>query len=296
MALGTFILLATLFYLLDPFSRSLPKSLPSLNLEMTSSELAQRLRQADSLYDKVLSSRKELIKKFGPNPSGVAMFPPNEYPWPAYTVCDLGDGGKWVCGLSRVEDTEDCVVYSVGINGQSSFEAELLVNTKHCHIWGYDFSVKSFGPEITRRIRHRTHFFAYGLAGNDGVTTSKGKEFPMYTLESLMRMNGHTHIDILKVDIESWEFETFATLIKSYMDKGKALPFGQLQLEIHLWDKDFPQFLEWWEMLEEAGLRPFMTEPNLVYANYNRGGSAQLAEYSFINVRSDNIFVKNIAR
>lgn len=71
---------------------------------------------------------------------------------------------------------------------------------------------------------------------------------------------GHTHIDILKVDIESWEFETLSALLEHYVDSGKPLPFGQLQLEIHLWNKSFAQFLTWWESLEAAGLRPFATE------------------------------------
>ena len=31
-------------------------------------------------------------------------------------------------------------------------------------------------------------------------------------------------------------------------------------------------------MLEKAGLRPFWTEPNLVYQNYNRDGASDLAE------------------
>ena len=38
------------------------------------------------------------------------------------------------------------------------------------------------------------------------------------------------------------------------------LPFGQLQLEIPTYDKTFEDFLEWWETLEDAGLRPFWTE------------------------------------
>lgn len=32
---------------------------------------------------------------------------------------------------------------------------------------------------------------------------------------------------------------------------------------------------------------------NLVYANYNRGSGVELAEYSFLNVRGDNAFVKD---
>jgi len=174
-----------------------------------------------------------------------------------------------------------------GINHESSFEAELLANTEHCQVWGYDFSVDSFGPQISRSLAPRTHFFPYGLAGQDHIPGAHAspEDHPMYTLQSLMRMNGHTHIDILKVDIESWEFETLTSLIKPYLDTGKPLPFGQLQLEIHLWNKEFPEFLEWWEMLEAAGLRPFMTEPNLVYVNYNRQAGADLAEVSTVFIQ-----------
>ena len=71
---------------------------------------------------------------------------------------------------------------------------------------------------------------------------------------------GHTHIDILKIDIEGWEFETITTLLNPYIASGEPLPFGQLQLEIHIWGKTFAEYLTWWETLEKAGLRPFWTE------------------------------------
>lgn len=84
-----------------------------------------------------------------------------------------------------------------------------------------------------------------------------------------MNMNKHKHIDILKIDIEGWEFEALTTLVDQYIAAGKPLPFGQLQLEVHIWDKKFADFLGWWEKLEQVGLRPFWTEPNIVYQNYN---------------------------
>lgn len=35
-------------------------------------------------------------------------------------------------------------------------------------------------------------------------------------------------------------------------------------------------------------------QPNLVYQNYNKKtGTADLAEYSFLNIKGDNIFVKD---
>lgn len=231
-------------------------------------------------------------------------------PWPPYTVWDfipaafncphtverigaLGDGGKWVCGLERVAQKPDCIVYSIGINHESSFEAELLSRTASCEVWGYDFSVQEFGPEVQGEpsLLRRAHFSPFGLAGTDAHGPQDDPK--MYTLASLMRRNGHAHIDILKVDIESWEFETLKSLIQPYVESGEPLPFAQLQLEVHVWGKKFTEFLKWWEMLEEAGLRPFWTEPNLVYQNYNRAGSADLAEYSFLNIRGDNVFISD---
>jgi len=63
----------------------------------------------------------------------------------------LGDGGKWVCGLERVAKQRQCVIYSfgpslypslharsgfdrllTGINGESSFERELLLHAPGC--------------------------------------------------------------------------------------------------------------------------------------------------------------------
>jgi len=109
----------------------------------------------------------------------------------------------------------------------------------------------------------------------------------------------------LKIDIEGWEFETITTLLEPYIASGRPLPFGQLQLEIHLWRKPFEEFLGWWEKLEAAGLRPFWTEvchiicllqlgwlnlrttiiqPNLVYLIYNKQHTPDLAEVGHVLV------------
>ncbi|KAF8644217.1 hypothetical protein AX16_008621 [Volvariella volvacea WC 439] len=311
-----FTILATL-YLLSPYSDGSGISLTGLgSLGGRDLTLAARLERADRIYDKVLRDRQKLIQKWGPEPKDIYTFPPDVRPWPPYTVWDffpaayncpheverhgaMGDGGKWVCGLSRLREKRDCIIYSFGINLESSFEASILENTNHCQIWGYDFSVPSFGPEISHNYTDRAHFFAYGLAG----TNHKDPEgHPMYTLQSLMEHNNHDHIDILKIDIEGWEFEALEAFVKPYLKAqgpggkaGRALPVGQLQLEIHIWDKTFEWFLGWWEMLESVGLRPFWTEPNLVYQNYHHDKNSDLAEYSFINIQSPNAFISDSA-
>ena len=68
---------------------------------------------------------------------------------------------------------------------------DLLSQTKHCEVWGYDFSVNSMGPQISNSHKHRTHFVKVGLAGTDAFGPEV--ENKMYTLETLMKMNGkHT--------------------------------------------------------------------------------------------------------
>jgi methyltransferase FkbM-like protein len=95
---------------------------------------------------------------------------------------------------------------------------------------------------------------------------------------------GHTFIDVLKIDIEGAEFDTLTSFLAANRPRdpfaATKLPVGQLQLELHAWDDyaNFAFFHDWWTALERAGLRPFWTEPNLVYVNYAKGAKPQLAE------------------
>ncbi|KAJ7175494.1 hypothetical protein C8R46DRAFT_867321, partial [Mycena filopes] len=55
-----------------------------------------------------------------------------------------------------------------------------------------------------------------------------------------------------------------------------------LQLKIYLWHFSSAEFVHWRDSLEDAdaGFRPFWTEPNLVYQNYDGDGATDLAEAS----------------
>ncbi|KAH8983436.1 hypothetical protein EDB92DRAFT_1890527 [Lactarius akahatsu] len=66
----------------------------------------------------------------------------------ALVVCSALVGGKWACGLDRMAKQDKCVIYSFGINGGSSFELPLL-ECASCRVCGCDYSVNSWGPEIT---------------------------------------------------------------------------------------------------------------------------------------------------
>jgi hypothetical protein len=103
-------------------------------------------------------------------------------------------------------------------------------------------------------------------------------------LSHLETRAGHDFVDVLKIDIEGAEFSTLSTFLDVHKPKSSfsstTLPIGQLQLELHAWDDyaNFAFFHDWWVALETAGLRPFWTEPNLVYVNYNDRSKARLSE------------------
>ena len=108
---------------------------------------------------------------------------------------------------------------------------------------------------------------------------------PLFNRQKLIFVDftflGHTFIDILKIDIEGGEFDALAPFVARYSDG--VLPVGQLQLEIHAnaGHERFDAFHKWWVSLEAAGLRPFYSEPNLVYIDIVRGAPPELSEVCF---------------
>ncbi|EGN91733.1 hypothetical protein SERLA73DRAFT_192086 [Serpula lacrymans var. lacrymans S7.3] len=300
------IIVSATFFLLSPYQSSLQTDPALYAATIRDDSLPARVERAERVYTRMTDDRRELIKKHGPTPADILMFPPDKDPWPAYTVWSffpasfqcpheverigsLGDGGKWTCGLSRLAQKPDCIIYTFGMNYETSFEAEVLARTRHCQVWGYDYRSNSFGAHI--KNNYRAHFYSFGLASFDAH--GPGDTNKLYTLKSLMEANKHTQIDVLKIDVEGWEFEVLTQILAPYIASGEPLPFGQLHLEIHTWEKKFADVLTWWEMLERAGLRPFSTEPNLVYQNYNKDRDTDLAEYSFLNVKGSNIFISD---
>ncbi|KAF8119469.1 hypothetical protein EV363DRAFT_1508080 [Boletus edulis] len=159
------------------------------------------------------------------------------------------------------------VIYSFGFKGESSFEADIMKVVPGCELYGYGFSVNSFGPEIELEsdLNRRSHFFSYGLGPKDAFTPADNPKF--YSLRTLMRAEW-PRLYRLKVDIEGGEFDSLE------------------------WEH-FPKFFEWWEKLEAVGLRSFFFEPNLVYVNLVRGVRPELIEYSFINIRGSHELISD---
>jgi len=269
--------------------------------------IQEKMQLSEWLYQGMVRDRLAFINDLGgvdsvnPWPHGSGwraeytlwdfFLPTFECPRVVERIGKMGDGGKWVCGMDVIARKPSPVLYSFGVSTDSSFEAAVLERAPGAQVYGYDFSVNSFGPQIVNspELQGRAHFHKWAIGAKDAHGPDYDPNFQVYTVDTLMRLNGHSFIDILKVDIEGSEFDVLAGICLHYLSRGLPLPFGQLQVEIHAWDstQSFGEFLAWWELLERAGLRAFRTEPNLVYVNL-MGAKPNLAEYSFINIHGNH--------
>ena len=77
---------------------------------------------------------------------------------------------------------------------------------------------------------------------------------------------GHTHIDILKVEIEGWEFDTLRAVLNPDIEIDIPVSFGQLQIEVHTRNQRLYGFLSWRKSIESVGLRPFLSKVRPSYA------------------------------
>jgi len=179
-----------------------------------------------------------------------------------------GEGGKWICGVSNLLQKPNCVVYSMGSNGQHDFEDDIMVNTQ-CEI--HTFDMDDFSRVFNGT---RVHFHKSKIGdGTDGTQT----------ITYWMNKLGHKHIDVLKIDIEMGEYPAFEHLLKQY-----PLPWiGQILIEIHLLKIDYPKLSQEEKYKQiDKNLRLIENLHNLGLVQFHRednpyGGAC---EYSFGNL------------
>ncbi|KAI6783440.1 uncharacterized protein J7T54_004467 [Emericellopsis cladophorae] len=275
-------------------------------------DLDARLSRAEAIWRQAAQDRKVMAEQMGYNrkfPDGyINPYHVWDFARPSFScphelerVGKLGDGGKVVCGMSRYEKespgpsvvdnpNRELVIYSFGVSRDSTFEAAMLRRT-NARIWGYDYSVNHWGEGIPNEGHSRANFTKMGI----GKTTHLDWKPPMSTIHDLMKFNGHTFIDIVKMDIEGAEFDALASVIQSVLEGGlqhgnASLPFGQLLLEVHFMKEpkgfSIPQdpssWLTWWASLEKMGLRPVNNEDNWIGDAVH--GKPRFMEYTLINV------------
>ena len=156
---------------------------------------------------------------------------------------NYGEGGWDICGddfqpnvmlRSSLQNDESldpriahpCRVYSFGINDDPSFDKDLVRRWPSCTIYAFDPSIgRNTGDDF---LGPNIKFYNIGLGG---FNKHKGGWHVM-TLDSIMKMLNHDHVNLVKMDIEGWEWETFLSWEKS----GVYKKIGQLVGEIHFFN------------------------------------------------------------
>jgi FkbM family methyltransferase len=155
------------------------------------------------------------------------------------------DYGGWNILTDSVD--QKSIVYSVGIGEDISFDLG-IIGKFGCRVFAYDPTPKVAKWLAGQDIPPEFIFHEVGLASTDGrvefftpdnpehishsakpSATHKGKMlyFEVRTLSTLMRENHHNHIDLLKMDIEGFEYD----VLKNILDE--QLNIRQILIEFH---------------------------------------------------------------
>lgn len=211
----------------------------------------------------------------------------------------IGDGGKWICGTSWLREQRhkrECLIYSFGINTDSTFELELGA-LSGCSIHAFDPTIGVM-PYVTidqvqssgnvNEILKKDKF----VANDDivktvtfhktamGVRSGRWAEHSLAeNLYDIMHRLNHTFIDILKVDIEGSEWKVFSSLLGNLKGFFGTIPVGQILVELHF--ESMTTTDSFFTAMADAGFVSISREINLQPCVEGRKPVA--VEYSFIN-------------
>ena len=160
-----------------------------------------------------------------------------------YQTITLGDAWTWTIDPSEM--SAQSVVYCAGVGDDISFEKQ-LVKRFGCEVTLLDPSPTG---EITMSLPEnqdtKLKYEKAGLADKDGeivlgvpenptaasyfmtADTQGGMRFPSKSLPSLMQKQGHNRIDLLKMDIEGFEYGILRQIC------AEKIPIRQICVEFH---------------------------------------------------------------
>ncbi|KAG7674210.1 hypothetical protein Ndes2526B_g03988 [Nannochloris sp. 'desiccata'] len=224
-------------------------------------------QQKIDMRDEALNRRAEVLTHLELFVDMKAKYDPFEPSWNCHIEQrvgnEFGDGGKFVCGsLNSYFSFRSCLVYSVGSNGDLTFEQSL--NTVGCEIHTFDPT----GDTPTwegNATASGVHYHAWGLRGDPSSGTTFFNPYtnthnPLLTLVEMRTRLAHDgrKIDILKVDCEGCEWAAFKLIFDDVILGRYRV--GQIQIELH--SLDFPVIEDFFKHANQAKFHIFHKERN----------------------------------
>lgn len=218
------------------------------------------LTRSSTTYPNTLTSSSltniTLHKRHSNQPSKTILT--NPQPPPSITRLDctntirLGDayGGWELCRPIPTNSLSGQLVYTIGIGRNIKWDIEMMA-TYHTIHHGWDPTPTAADHFSKHPIPDGFSFHRIGLGADDGNLTLKlpvgnGDSFtvmeygqpaqkgtvttvPILTVQSMLNLLGHSHLAILKIDIEGAEFD----VIKKWGKLGYYPPADQVLIEFH---------------------------------------------------------------
>ncbi|XP_070209451.1 probable methyltransferase-like protein 24 isoform X2 [Littorina saxatilis] len=169
----------------------------------------------------------------------------------------VGDGGWEICDDYEWRPVQPCIIYSFGINNDFSFDDQ-SGTTYGCDVYAFDPSMKA----KTYKRSDRVMFYSVGIGGKSGDPERNKKGWVLHSFSNIRQMLNHTKvIDVVKMDVESAEWPSLATMVKEQqLDNVR-----QLLVEFHEGSDKTSRLLAHlilFHDLERIGFRKFYVSKN----------------------------------
>ena len=163
-----------------------------------------------------------------------------------YIPEEEGGGGKaeskLVCNPGAL--ARGCIVYSFGSANRYDFE-DTMLRSAPCEVHTFDCTID---PDPNRKDP-RIHFHKWCLG-------SPGQPAPFMALPDIMKALGHATVDLLKIDIEGFEYFVVEALYRSHLEaaaRGDEADLGlplQMCIEFHVraWNQPHSFSCKWYSL------------------------------------------------
>jgi len=194
-----------------------------------------------------------------------------------------GDGPKFICGVQAIGKRGNCLVFSLGSDGNVQFERAIHESRPDCKVHTFDPTLSPRKKNFMKNEERKgiLEFHDVGASAVAQNIVLNGQQVSLQPIDSLISLvadsDNHPTIHLLKVDIEGYEYEILTSALRECQQRARPL-FDQLAIELHSLCVEARIIYNMVKSLSRCGYR-------LVSKERNHWGcrGAHCAEFTFVN-------------